>query len=71
MLDSKGLECLNQAIYTDIQVLRTWETVFIAPVDCIYGYSYSTLSALLENVILFISRSLRLELLTKKRDFSF
>ena len=38
-LDSKGLECLNQAIYTDIQVLRTGETVFIAPVDLPNGRS--------------------------------
>ena len=30
--NAEGVECLNQAIFTDIQVLRTWETVFIAPV---------------------------------------
>ena len=29
--NAEGVECLNQAIYRDIQVLRTWETVFIAP----------------------------------------
>ena len=38
---SEGLECLNQAIYRDIQVLRTWEAAFITPVGCTYGYSYS------------------------------
>ena len=59
---SEGLECLNQAIYRDIQVLRTWKTVFIAPVDCIYGYSYSTLSALLKNVVLFIWYSLEISI---------
>ena len=54
----EGVECLNQAIYRDIQVLRTWEAVFAVSVDCIYGYLYSTPSALLENVLLLILRSL-------------
>ena len=53
----EGVKCLNQAIYRDIQVLRTWESIFIAPVDCIYGYSHSTLSALLENELLVIPHS--------------
>ncbi len=40
-LNPEGVKCLNQVICRDIQVLRTWKTVFVTPVGCTYGYSHS------------------------------
>ena len=48
---------INGAIYT-FNPFRVGKNLRYHPVDCIYGYSYSTPSALSENALLLISHSL-------------